>query len=98
MQQSYTFFRACVIYSHTCMYPNQLLDLDPESEREIQGCAAESKLISLSLSLQPDDKLYSTFLVPVEILWGYVSSNSPLPINQLLLILKLPQLFKRPAL
>ena len=47
MQQSYTFFRACVIYSHTCMYPNQLLDIDPESERKIQRCAAESMFLSL---------------------------------------------------
>jgi len=58
---AWTLYRACVIYSHTSMWPGQRLDMSPDCETEIN--AASQHILQVSRAIIENDSNSSQFLV-----------------------------------
>lgn len=71
---AWTLYRACIIYSHTSMWPGQRLDISRDCETEINS--ASQHILQVSRDIIENDSTSSQFLVFPLFMAGLASSIS----------------------
>lgn len=70
--QAWALYRACIIYSHTSMWPCQRMDMSPDCETEIT--TASQQILQVSQAIMANDSNSSRFLVFPLFMAGFASA------------------------
>ena len=79
-----TLYRACIIYSHTSMWPTQRLDTSPDYDTEI--LVASNQILNMASHILADERLDCRFLIFPCFMAGYASQIGDPKLNALELI------------
>ncbi|KIW98855.1 uncharacterized protein Z519_00518 [Cladophialophora bantiana CBS 173.52] len=68
-----TLYRACIIYSHTSMWPGQRLETSPDYDTEI--AVASSQILQMASKALAEDRSYCRYLVFPVFMAGFVATD-----------------------
>lgn len=70
-----TLYRACILYSHTSMWPSQRLDTSPDYDTEI--AVASNQLLQMTSKILQDRRVDCRFLMFPVFMAGFASTDGP---------------------